>query len=607
MSKPEDYLKEQLSEQAGRLWNQLSNKEQSDALSKLFVTVAMPAMGYADVADAYNDGYVDGRGDLGIDLLIKVGRDVHIVQTKYSGWRNHMLREHLDTFQSLPARLCNKSFDIHKAGRLLELLEDVEWDKDNIYFWFVTNVPIENQAKAATETEVELPIKIIDEWGLTPSRVQWEYVDQQRLYEILTDSQASDERTGIQQVDIFAARQSGSGRSDLISLEQDGLRSVVMVVESEQVAKYCRGSTKNKLFDFNIRNYLGEVKKNKQILQSARTEPESFFLYNNGVSAICESLAVDEKRGGIQAQRFSVINGAQTVRSLAKLEGGKQPKVLLRVTEIPDHKDRRDLLRKIVKYNNTQNEIKSSDFRSNDAIQASFKEHFSVLVKDGNKCEYFSKRTDNRQKARQTYRIEMTPFAKAIFCYFMNPYELTASGSGILFDTERDSYTAIFGPEDSKIAKDEFLVKAGAFFVWEVMGEWIKNRKEAIKDRTDDEAQSTKNALERKTVMIWMLHIFLQRLEEESQGKFSEETFLRKFAKLDTLDIESSSPFMQFLIESLESVKQAVVYQYVQLTEAGVTQRQWIRGLLGVKERLEKGCRSMPNLTANVKIFIGKV
>lgn len=95
---------------------------------------------------------------------------------------------------------------------------------------------------------------------------------------------------------------------------------------------------------------------------------------------------------------------------------------------------------------------------------------------------------DNRQKARQTYRIEMTPFAKAIFCYFMNPYELTASGSGILFDTERDSYTAIFGPEDSKIAKDAFLVKAGAFFVWEVMGEWIKSRKEAIKDRTDDEA-----------------------------------------------------------------------------------------------------------------------
>lgn len=607
MSKPEDYLKEQLTELAGQPWNKLTHKQESDTLSRLFVQYAMPAMGHVDVSDYFSDGYVDGAGDLGVDLLIKVGRDVHIIQTKYVGWNRRLLREKLDSFITLPVRIGDRKFEPHKAGRLTELLEDVEWDRDNIFFWFVTNAPIDNQAKAATELVVDLPKSLVEEKGLTQDRVVWEYVDQQRLYEVLTESVTGDERTGVQEVEIFTAKQPGSKRSKLISLEQDGLRSVIMVIESEQVAKYCRGASKNRLFDFNIRNYLGEVRKNKQILQSAKTEPESFFLYNNGVSAICEHIDVDEERGSIKAQRFSVINGAQTVRSLSKLEGGVLPKVLLRITEIPNHKDRRELLRKVVKYNNTQNEIKSSDFRSNDQIQASFKEHFSSLMKDGSPCAYYSKRTDNRQKARQSYKIEMTPFAKAVFCYFHGPYELTSSGSSILFDTEKEHYRHIFGLEDSAISKDDFLVKAGAFFTWEILDKWIRDRKSAIKDRVDDEAQNIKNALERKTVLIWMLHVFFQRLEADSQGKFAEEIFLKKFAKLNTLNIESDSTLMAFLLESLETVKDFVVFQYGQATELGITQRQWIRGLVGIRERLEKGCRTMPNLTANVKKYVGTV
>lgn len=607
MSKPEDYLKEQLTDIAGKPWNQLSHVQETQALSKLFVLSAMPALGHIDAPDLYNEGVVDGAGDLGIDLLIKCGRDVHIIQSKYRGWARTLKREDIDTFQTVLTRLGNSAFDVHMAGRLAELLEDIEWDRDNLYFWFVTNVVIDNQAKAQSELEVPIPEKLLQK-GLTPDRITWEYVDQQQLYEILTDvSNSADERTGVNEVQIYAAKQPGQGRTRLITINQDDLVSVIMVVESEQIARYCRGAAKNKLFDFNIRNYLGEVRKNKQILQSAKTEPESFFLYNNGVSAICEALEIDEDNAAIKAQRFSVINGAQTVRSLAKLSGGPQPKILLRVTEIPGHKDRRDLLRKVVKYNNTQNEIKSSDFRSNDQIQVSFTAHFSTLSKDGNKCSYFAKRTDNRQKPRQIYKIEMTAFAKAVFCYFNNPYELTSAGSGILFDTERDNYRNIFGTEDSSITKDDFLIKAGAFFCWEVLDKWIRDRKAAIKERTDDEALAIKNALERKTVLIWMLHMFFKRLESDSHGKFSEDAFLRKFAKLNTVELDSDSPLMEFLISSLESVKDNVVFQYGQAIESGVTQRQWIRGLLGIKERLEKGCRTVPNLTAGVKEFVGKV
>lgn len=607
MSKAEDYLKEQLTEITGKDFSQLSDRARSDALSKLFVTVAMPAMGHIDAADSFEDGYVDGSGDLGVDLLIKIGRDVHIIQTKYSGWSKRIQRDKIDTFRSILARIFKGSFQSHMSGRLLELLEDVDWSKDTVHLWFVTNVPLENQALTASEMPPEVPQEMCEEWSLTPERVNVEYIDQQRLYEILTESQTLDDRAGVSNVEIFAAKRPGIGRTNLIVLEENGLTSVIMVIESEQIAKYCRQEHKTRLFDFNIRNYLGEVRKNKQILQSARAEPESFFFYNNGVSAIAETLQVDQEKGRIEANRFSVINGAQTVRTLAKLSGGIQPKILLRVTEIPHHKDRRDLLRNVVRYNNTQNEIKSSDFRSNDIVQASFKAHFSSLAKDGKKCTYFPKRTDLRASAKQTFKIEMPNFAKAVFCYFYDPYELQAWGSGILFDTDKDYYTLIFGSEDSQVSKDDFLIKAGSFFVWEAMTDWIKEQKAALKDDKSDKAQKAKNALERKTVLIWLLHHFFKRLEQDSDRRFSEAVFLRKFAQLATLDHKSDITQMQFLVESLNAVKDAAIYDYGQLAAAGVTQRQWIRGLQGVKERLLATCEEMPNLTAGVRSFIGKV
>ncbi len=609
MSKAEDYIRDRLIELSDKPFGSWGKKESSNYLSRLFVTTALPELGHVDASDYFEEGYVDGSGDLGIDVIIKVAKEVHIIQAKYVAFNKKLERDGLDTFQTILARLSERSFDSWQNGRLTELLEDIEWDKDNVFLWFVTNVRFENQAKAAAEMTYELPAKMVDNWGLTADRVQCEYIDQDRLYETLMEVQSGEDHSGVGHVDIYAAKQAGKGRSDIIILEENDFTSVIMVIDSEQIAKYCRGSSKNALFDFNIRNYLGENKKNKKILDTARDKPENFFLCNNGISAICEHLEVDEVAGRLQADRFSVINGAQTVRSLSKLPGGgRQPRVLIRVTEIPHHKVRRDLLREIVRCNNTQNEIKSSDFRSNDAIQASFKAHFSTLTKDGKKCEYFSKRTDVTQKATLTHKIEMTSFAKAVFCYFYNPYELQAQGSGILFDQGTDNYERIFGPEDSSISKDDFLVKAGAYFAWECLDDWVKKQKASLKDQTDDVSNNIKNALERKTVLIWMLHHFLQRLERETNGEFAERSFLIKFSHLKNFDIETgTSQPITFLRESLKAVKDFVVYQYQQRIGQGVTQRQWIRGLGGVKDNLEHSIRTFPNLTAKVERYVGKV
>ncbi len=226
MSKSEDYIKEQLEKLSQDVYerplNNLSNINRSNCLSRLFVELAMPAIGHVDVSDHYETGFVDGSGDLAIDFIIKVAHDVHIIQTKYRGWNKKLDRDSLDTFHTILNRLTEPSFEPHKNGRLEELSNEIEWEKDNIYLWFVTNVKLDNQAKAATEVDIEIPERLASDFCLSKDRVDCTYIDQQVLYDVLTEVSSMQESSGIDSVDIYATKQKGEekkGRSELVVVE----------------------------------------------------------------------------------------------------------------------------------------------------------------------------------------------------------------------------------------------------------------------------------------------------------------------------------------------------------------------------------------------------
>ncbi len=82
----------------------------------------------------------------------------------------------------------------------------------------------------------------------------------------------------------------------------------------------------------NIRNYKGSTEVNDQILATIREEPQHFFYLNNGLTAYCERIEVRNlDRGNLQQKRlkaygFSIVNGAQTVGSIAAFfESNPQP------------------------------------------------------------------------------------------------------------------------------------------------------------------------------------------------------------------------------------------------------------------------------------------
>lgn len=150
------------------------------------------------------------------------------------------------------------------------------------------------------------------------------------------------------------------------------------------------------LFSANYRGFLGFNKRKKiniGIKNTAETEPDNFWVYNNGISVV--TLGVKEVRDQIKLTGISIINGAQTTGSISGVDLSKSDlknvKVLCRVIVSTDSSK----ISNIVKYNNTQNEIRTWDQYSADPEQVSIEGEFTALGYKYERKRGFQTRADS--------------------------------------------------------------------------------------------------------------------------------------------------------------------------------------------------------------------
>jgi hypothetical protein len=130
----------------------------------------------------------------------------------------------------------------------------------------------------------------------------------------------------------------------------------------------------------NIRYYKGKTAVNDGILQTMREEPEHFFYLNNGLTAYCDRLTIhnldrtkaDSKR--ITAKGFSIVNGAQTLGSIAEFlkEASADElagSVFIKVISLERCEEDRKFAERITRSTNFQNQIGSRDFVALDEQQ----------------------------------------------------------------------------------------------------------------------------------------------------------------------------------------------------------------------------------------------
>ena len=193
----------------------------------------------------------------------------------------------------------------------------------------------------------------------------------------------------------------------------------------------------DKLFSANFRDWLGltmrEGNINKGIKETATNEPNNFWVFNNGITALTNKIQIED--GVLCIHGLSIINGAQTTGSVGDAEAGNldNVKVMFRAVSCTSP----DLIDKIVRYNNTQNIIRSSDLRSNDNIQKRLREEFARYG-----IAYIHRRSKYKKPVHGVTFSEITPW----LCAFQGDPQLASRNANDIFLKDED-YNKVFPRE----------------------------------------------------------------------------------------------------------------------------------------------------------------
>lgn len=162
--------------------------------------------------------------------------------------------------------------------------------------------------------------------------------------------------------------------------EGEGWKGVYTSVSAAWLHELYLKYQSERLFAGNIRGDMkprrsaGDI--NNGIQTTVRERGRQLWAYNNGITALVGKISVQD--GKLQVRGISIVNGAQTTGSIGRLDASKtdlsRPRVLIRFVESADP----DVVRDISTYNNTQNEILPSDFRSSDPVQARLVAEFAA-------------------------------------------------------------------------------------------------------------------------------------------------------------------------------------------------------------------------------------
>lgn len=116
--------------------------------------------------------------------------------------------------------------------------------------------------------------------------------------------------------------------------------SYVGRINGGQIAEIFKAN-RSRLLALNIRNYVGDNVTNREIRKIAQNAPENFYFFNNGISALATRIGPDQsdpEHRTLNCEQFSIINGAQAVRSLFKAQAEdpqsiRLAELLIRISE----------------------------------------------------------------------------------------------------------------------------------------------------------------------------------------------------------------------------------------------------------------------------------
>jgi hypothetical protein len=332
------------------------------------------------------------------------------------------------------------------------------------------------------------------------------------------------------------------------------------------------------LFTMNIRDYVGDTKTNKQIKTTALETPEHFQYFNNGVTAVAGKIVPDADLKTLTCHQLSVINGAQTIRSLLAAVLAKESKsckpvssvrVLVRLMSFSYPREVA-FVREVTKYNNTQNAIKIADFMSNDEVQRDLARRFHDLNLAGRRYEYLNKRS---VKGRNNIAITLEELTKSVFAFKHGPDDMFGGTSKLFDGSTTGLYRKVFEDPESPLTAESFSLIAGTYFACAYLKQLWEEKRSSLRAT----GESMHPSLERKG-LIYFAFGELERMSYKRQGVDFDHD-LRRLAKPNNwLPPKAPDGSKAALKKAFDLASQVLVQQYEAKKKiAGFKHRNWFR------------------------------
>lgn len=151
----------------------------------------------------------------------------------------------------------------------------------------------------------------------------------------------------------------------------DKWKAYVTAVTADWVKEqYCRYN--DDIFSGNPRTYLGSGKKknkiNLGIIQTITEQPNNFWAYNNGITALVNDYSIENDLNTgeekLTISGITIINGAQTTGAVSSVTEVGKALIPIRFIVCEDS----SIIDEIINNNNKQNEIIASDLRSKEIL-----------------------------------------------------------------------------------------------------------------------------------------------------------------------------------------------------------------------------------------------
>jgi hypothetical protein len=145
----------------------------------------------------------------------------------------------------------------------------------------------------------------------------------------------------------------------------NGFATHVGLADVQDFLRLMRDDKNDLLFKQNVRTDLRSPI-NREIKKTYEKNPEEFWLGNNGIYIVCRSVNASGTR--FELTFPSIINGSQTLHSIAASDKRHRCKILVRILEM-DVIGNPKLLGEVIRRTNTQNPMKSINLVAHDPFQ----------------------------------------------------------------------------------------------------------------------------------------------------------------------------------------------------------------------------------------------